>query len=387
MDRSDNVTVLEQGDRRFHIVGTAHVSRQSVEEVRELIERVRPDTVCIELDENRFQALTDEERWKKLDIFQVIKQKRVPFLLANLALSAYQTRLGEKLGVKPGAEMLEAIKAADEVGAELVLVDRDIQITLKRTWRNVSFWNKLKLMGALLGSFFEEEDVSDEELENLKNGEVLGDMMAEFSEQLPQVKVPLIDERDSYLISSIESSPGQNVVAVVGAAHVPGMVQKFGTSIDLEELDVIPPPGKVGPWLKWLIPGIVLAAFTWGYFKVSGHHFRYMLAAWILPNAILAGLFSLIAGSRVLTAIAAFVASPITSLNPTIQAGMVAGLVEAWLRRPTVDDCSRVREDSQSLRGLYRNRFTRVLLVSIMASLGSALGAWVGGTWVVTLLR
>ncbi len=387
MAHSDNVTVLESGERCIHIVGTAHVSRQSVDEVRNVIERVRPETVCIELDAHRFEALTDASRWRKLDIFQVIRQKRVPFLLANLALSAYQARLGEKLGVKPGAEMLAAIDAAREVGAEIVLADRDIQITLKRTWRNVSLWNKLKLMGALLGSFFDDEEISDEALEELKQGETLGDMMAEFAKLMPQVKAPLIDERDVYLISRIEAAPGDSIVAVVGAAHVPGMVAHFGQPADLAALDVIPPPGRVGPWLKWLVPAIVLAAFTWGYFKVSGQRLSEMLAVWILPNAILAGLFSLIAGSRILTAIAAFFASPITSLNPTIQAGMVAGLVEAWLRRPTVEDCERVREDSQSLRGLYRNRFTRVLLVSIMASLGSALGAWVGASWVVTLLR
>ena len=348
---------------------------------------MRPDTVCIELDANRFEALTDESRWKKLDIFQIIKHRKVPFLLANLALSAYQSKLGEKLGVKPGAEMLAAIEAADEVGAHLELVDRDIQITLKRTWGNLSFWSKLKLLGALLSGFFDDEEITDETLEQLKEGELLGDMMQEFAEALPQVKEPLIDERDTYLMASTERAPGETIVAVVGAAHVPGMVEKLGRRADLEVLEVIPPPGKTIKIIKWVVPALVVAAFAFGYFKLQGQDLSQLLMAWVLPNAILAGLFSLLAGSRLLTALSAFVASPITSLNPTIQAGMVAGLVEAWLRRPTVEDCERVREDSQSLKGLYRNRFTRVLLVSIAASLGSALGAYIGIGWMIALIN
>ncbi len=387
MSETGHVTVLERGSRTFHIVGTAHVSQSSVAEVEAVIDEVRPDVVCIELDKNRLDALLDEDRWKRLDIFQVIRQKRVPFLLASLALSSYQARLGEQLGVKPGSEMLAAIRKAEEVGAELVLADRDIQITLRRTWRSVSFWSKFKLLGALLAGFFEEEEISDEDLEKLKSGDALGAMLEEFAQELPQVKRPLIDERDAYLMSSIEDSSGETVVAVVGAAHVPGMKRHFGEAVDRAELDVVPPASRIVPYLKWAIPAIVVAAFTWGYFRISGQRFGEMLTGWILPNSIFAGLFSLIAGARPLTALAAFVASPITSLNPTIQAGFVAGLVEAWLRKPTVDDCARIREDSQTLRGLYRNRFTRVLLVFVAATLGSALGAYIGLGWVLSLLR
>ncbi|MDQ7008019.1 MAG: TraB/GumN family protein [Acidobacteriota bacterium] len=384
---SENVTVVESGDKTIHIVGTAHVSRQSVEEVQRVIREIRPETVCIELDANRLQALTDAGRWRKLDIFQVIRQRKVPFLLANLALSAYQARLGEKLGVRPGAEMLAALEAAGEVGAEVVLADRDIQITLKRTWGGLSLWSRLKLFGALLSGFFDDEEITEEQLEELKQGDLLGEMMKEFAESLPQVKTPLIDERDVYLMKKVEQAPGRVIVAVVGAAHVPGMVRHAGEPVDLAALETLPPPSRAIGMIKWVIPSLVLAAFTWGYFKLQGQDLSQLLVAWVLPNALFAGLFSLLAGSRLLTAVSAFVASPITSLNPTIQAGMVAGLVEAWLRRPTVEDCERVREDSRTLRGLYRNRFTRVLLVSVAASLGSALGAYVGIGWMITLLN
>ncbi len=384
---SENVTVIELGGRTIHIVGTAHVSRQSVEEVQRVIREIRPQTVCIELDANRLEALTDSSRWRKLDIFQVIRQRKVPFLLANLALSAYQARLGEKLGVKPGAEMLAALEAAEEVGAEVVLADRDIQITLKRTWGGLSLWSRLKLFGALLTGFFDDEEITEEQLEELKHGDLLGEMMKEFAESLPQVKTPLIDERDIYLIKKVEQAPGEVIVAVVGAAHVPGMVRHAGQPQDLAALETLPRPSRAIGMIKWIIPTLVLVAFTWGYFKLQGQDLSHLLVAWVLPNALFAGLFSLLAGSRWLTAASAFVASPITSLNPTIQAGMVAGLVEAWLRRPTVEDCEKVREDSRTLRGLYRNRFTRVLLVSVAASLGSAVGAYVGIGWMIALLN
>lgn len=387
MHENAPVTVLEEEGRVLHIVGTAHVSSRSVEEVREVIRRVRPDVVCVELDRNRYEALTDESRWSKLDIFQVIRQKKVPFLIVSLALAAYQARLGEKLGSKPGAEMLAAIEEAREVGAEVVLADRDIQITLKRTWGNLSFWQKLKLIWALTSSAGEDIDISDEQLEELKRGESLHDMLQEFAEHFAEVKEPLIDERDRYLMSKVESAEGERIVAVVGAAHVPGMVKSRGAVTDLAELEKLPSPGYVLRLLKWVIPAIVLAAFYVGYQRHAGEGLQDMLRSWVLPNAVFAGLFSLVAGARLVSVLTAVVASPITSLNPTIAAGMIVGLVEAWLRKPTVEDCERVREDAQSFKGFYRNPFTRVLLVSLAASLGSALGAWVGLAWIFKLLH
>ncbi|UCF68594.1 MAG: TraB/GumN family protein [Acidobacteriota bacterium] len=386
MPFSDNVSVLQADGREIYIVGTAHISRQSAEEVDAVIEAVRPETVCVELDQNRYDALTDEERWKNLDVFQVIRQRKVSFLLVNLALAGYQRRLGEKLGVQPGAEMLAAIRKAEQIGAELALVDRDIQITLKRTWRSLSFWGKIRLLGAVAGGVVSEDELTEERIEEIKRGESLADMMQEFAKQLPQVKRPLIDERDAYMISRVSEAPGRKVVAVVGAAHVPGMLAQFGQGVDRRELETLPPAGRLLSLLKWLLPTLVLAAFYIGYRKHAGEGLYEMVWAWLVPNAVFASVFSLLAGARMLSALTAFVASPITSLNPTIAAGMIVGLVEAWLRRPTVEDCQRIREDAQTVRGLFRNRFTRVLLVSVAASLGSALGAWVGGTWVLMLI-
>ena len=386
MELGSNVTHIQDDGRDIYIVGTAHISKKSVEEVRQTIETIQPDTVCVELCENRYQSMVDNERWKRLDIFQIIRQKKVLFLLSNLALSSYQRRMGEKFGVEPGAELREAIRCGEAANAELVLVDRDIQATLKRTWSNLGFWSKLKVLGGLLEGVFSDEELSEEQLEQLKEKDHLSDMMAEFARVMPQVKEPLIDERDHYLMSAIEDSPGQKIVAVVGAGHVPGMLANRGQTVDRDALSVIPPSGSVTKWLKWIIPAIVVGAFAFGYQKHSGENFEEMFWAWVLPNSIMAGLMSAVAGAKVLSILTAIFASPITSLNPTIGAGMVVGLVEAWLRKPTVEDAESLSKDMMSLRGIYQNPFSRVLWVAALASLGSSLGAFLGAPLVLRLL-
>ncbi|MBV71172.1 MAG: conjugal transfer protein TraB [Myxococcales bacterium] len=386
MELGPNVTVLQDDDCTTYLVGTAHISEKSVREVRETIEAVRPDSVCVELCKTRYQAILDENRWKKLDIFQILKQKKVLFVLANLALAAYQRRLGEKLGVKPGAELKEAIDAANDMGSEIVLVDRDIQATLKRTWSNLSLWNRLKLISGLFGGAGEEEEITEEELEKLKDRDNISEMMKEFAKELPQIKEPLIDERDQFLISAIEDAPGSVKVAVVGAGHVEGMIANRGVGADRNALSVIPPRSVWVPLLKWLIPSLILIAFYWGYQNKPEGTLAQLIQAWVIPNAIGAAVLTAIAGAKPLSVIVATIASPITSLNPTIGAGMVVGLVEAWLRKPTVEDAEKLGTDVTTLRGMYRNPFSRVLIVATLATLGSALGAWIGMSLVFTHL-
>ena len=381
-DLPESVTVLKNGDTTIYLVGTAHISERSVQDVEQVIETVRPDTVCVELCEARFKAITDDDRWKKLDVFTVIKEGKTLFLLANLALGAYQRKLGEQLGVKPGAEMLAGIKKAEEVGAQLELADRDVHITLKRTWANLSFFQKMKLIGAMVGGLTTREEISEEEIEKLKERDHLSEMMEEFARVMPQVKEPLIDERDQYLMNSIENAPGKSVVAIVGAGHVQGMTTHLGNEIDREALEVIPTRSGWMKSLKWVIPLLILGAFAWGVSQKEISTVEHMLKAWIIPNAVVCALFPLIAGGKLGSIVVAFVASPITSLNPLLGAGMVVGLVEAWLRKPTVADCERINEDVRSLRGIYKNAFTRVLLVTVMSTMGSAIGAWIGLFWI-----
>ena len=228
-----NTTLVERGDKKLYLVGTAHISLNSVREVEAVIDTVRPDTVCVELCKMRHEAMTDESRWRRLDIFQVLKQKKAMFLMANLALSAYQRRLGAQLGVKPGAELMAGVQRAEAVGAQLVLADRDIQVTLKRTWANLGFWGRNKILAGLMaGIFGATEEMTEAELEQMKDRDTLTEKMKEFAVSHPKVKEPLIDERDLYLISSIREAPGNVVVAVVGAGHVPGMLEQLDTPVD-----------------------------------------------------------------------------------------------------------------------------------------------------------
>ncbi len=386
MDFSPNVTTLERGNKKYYIIGTAHISQKSVEEVRYVIDTVQPDTVCVELCETRYKTLVEENQWKKLNIVQVLKQGKALMLMANLALSSFQRKLGDKMGVKPGTELLAGVEKAKETGADLVLADRDIQVTLKRTWGNLSYWKKFMVMSALMESVIFSEELTEEELEKMKETDQLSDMMAEFAKALPDVKEPLIDERDRYLMSKIEEAKGEKIVAVVGAGHVAGMIKSFGTEIDREEISITPPPSALFNVLKWVIPILVIALFGYGYFSHQGESLEDMLYAWVLPNAIGSGLFTIIAGGKPASILAATLSAPITSLNPSIGAGMVAGLVEAVVRKPKVEDCEHLSEDIKSLKGFYRNPFTRVLLVFIMASLGSVLGTWIGFSWLVAIL-
>ena len=386
MEFSDNVTVLKDGDKTYYLIGTAHVSDESAREVREVIDAVQPDAVCVELCEARYRSLIDKDRWKKLDIFKVIKEGKTLFLLASLAISAYQRRLGAQLGVEPGAELLAAVKQAEKVGARVELVDRDINVTLRRTWGNLGFWKKLTLLGAIMESLFtRKQDVGAADIEQLKEKAHLSEMLAEFAKALPDVKVPLIDERDRYLMSGIEAVDEKKIVAVVGAAHIPGMVENFNKAVDRDAISESPPKSVFWKLAKYIIPIAILALFVVGYQKHAEEGLVEMLTAWVLPNSVFCAIMTAVAGGKLASVLISFVASPITSLNPAIGAGMVVGLAEAWFRKPTVEDAERINEDVQSLRGFYRNPFTRVLLVAFAATLGSALGAWIGLGWVLTL--
>jgi len=386
LELSENVTVLEHEGRTIYLIGTAHVSKESVDDVVQTIDQIQPDTVCVELCEPRYQSLVDEDRWKKLDIFKVIREGKTLFLLANLAIGAYQRRIGAQLGIKPGAELLAAVREAQEVGAEVALIDREIHITLKRAWANVPFFKKFGLLGGIMESLVVTDEVDTEQIEALKQKANMSEMLSEFSEVLPEVKQPLIDERDLFLISKIRETEGKTIVAVVGAGHVPGMVANLETTIDRDALNALPKPSWWISPLKWLIPAVVLAAFYWGYTQNSGQTFQQMLLAWALPNSVAAAVLTGLAGGKLVSVLTAFISSPITSLNPLVNTGMVVGILEAWMRKPTVQDAERINEDVQSWRGFYRNPFTRVLLVAVAATMGSALGAWIGGAWVISLL-
>lgn len=381
-----NVDLIEADGRSFYLVGTAHVSRGSAELVERIIREKRPDTVCLELCDSRYETLSNPERWRETDIYSIIKSGRAYVLMAQLALSTFQRKIAETFGIRPGEEMLTAIRVAHELDMELSLVDREVRITLKRAWARASLWSLVKICISLVGSVFGGSKITQEEIEQLKASDALTVMMEEFSGSLPGVKAALIDERDQYLAAKILSSPGSHIVAVVGAGHVPGIKRFFGTDVDIEGLERTPPPRSLNKIIGWAVPILIVALIATGFVVFGRRTGEEMIVAWVLANGIFASAGTLIALAHPLTIMTAFIAAPLTSLSPAIAAGWVCGLVEAWRRKPRVRDLENVAGDLASVRGIWRNRVTRVLLVVVLANLGSAIGTLAGAGWVVTLL-
>lgn len=386
----DSVTELVHEGTTYYLIGTAHVSQRSVDEVKAVIDRVKPDVVCVELDQTRHDALTKDSAFRDLDVFKVVRGGRTLYLLAHLALSSYQRRIGASLGVKPGAELLAAVRAAKERGIPVELIDRDINITLKRTWKNLGLWKRSVLLSSLVVGWDDDKGkvVTEETIEDLKEPKALSEMLTELGRAVPQIKRPLIDERDQYMTSkAIDAGRDRKkVVAVVGAAHVPGMQAHFGTPVDRAELDRIPPPSMIWRAIKWLFPILFLVAIVWGWQRSDTTSFTEMMLAWILPTSIGAGALTLLAGGSVLSVLAALVIAPIAAIHPLLGTGMVVGIVEAWRRRPSVADCERLPEDIQTMRGFWRNPVTRILLIAVASGLGTAAGFWFGVGWVASLL-
>jgi len=386
MPYSGNVHEILLDGKKILLIGTAHISQSSVDEVNTVINQVNPDTVCIELCSSRYQAMLAKDQWKNMDIFKVIREGKSFLLFANLIMTAFQKRLGSRLGVKPGSEMFEAANVAEKLNSELVLADRDVKITLQRTWRGMKFWGKMKVLGQLLASLFIREEISKEEIEKLKESDALSEAMKMLAEQSPEMKRILIDERDQYMAEKIRQSMGKLVVAVVGAGHVKGLTAELENKHNLAELESVPPTGKAVAWIKWGIPALIIALIVYGFFTVDTDVSIEMIQRWFLINGTLSALGTAAAFGHPITIVTAFVAAPFTSLNPTIAAGWVAGLVEALLRKPQVRDFENLADDITHLKGFWQNNITRILLVVIFANLGSAIGTFAGGFAIATLL-
>ena len=386
MSHSENVHILNYLDKTIYLLGTAHVSQKSIDETKELIAELKPDTVCVELCETRYNAMMDQNRWKKLDIFTVIKEKKGLFLLSNLALGAMQRNLSQKFGVEPGGEFKQAINSAKEINAKLVLADRDIQATLKRTWSNLSLYKRSALFTQIIESLFDKTEVSEIDIEKMKEGDQLKAMMATFIKQNPSIYKTLIDERDQFLMSAIQESEGQVIVAIIGAGHIPGMKTYLGKTIDRAELSKIPVPSKLNEIWQWIIPALLVFSAYLAYSHTEGKALSDLLYAWILPTSIFASLFTLAAGAHILTILTAFIMAPICSINPALVTGFFTAYVQAKLRKPTVDDCERIPVDTINFLGVYKNPFTRVLLIFVLSNLGTAIGTFLGLSWLISLI-
>ncbi|WP_461182076.1 TraB/GumN family protein [Virgibacillus kimchii] len=380
----ENVSRLYIDGKKIILIGTAHVSKHSAEEVKQVIDSEKPDAVCVELDEQRYQSIKDDNRWKNMDIFKVIKEKKATLLLMNLAISSFQKRMAKQFGISPGQEMIQGIESAEEHGAELVLADRNIQITFSRIWANLDLKGKGILLTQVVASIFSKETISEEELEKMKKQDTINSVLNEFTEHFPKLKKPLIDERDQYLAQKIKEAPGDKVVAVLGAAHVPGIKEEIRKENDLKRLTKVPPKSKWPKVIAWSIPIIILSIIAYTFLANPSAGWQQVIT-WLAWNGSLSAIGAAAAWAHPLAILTAFLAAPFTSLNPLLAAGWFAGFVQAYIKKPYVSDFEQLSDDVQSVKGFWQNKVTRILLVVILANLGSSLGTLIGGGDVIRI--
>ena len=391
--QEDIIKIIQLNNSEITLIGTAHVSQLSVEMVEGKIATGDYDCVAVELCLPRLENITNQAWWKNLDIYQIFKKKKAGLLLINLALTAYQKRLAERIGVEAGKEMVRAVELSHEKDLRLEVIDRNISTTLHRLVTEVSFWQKMKIVGGLVIGVFVGEEISEEQIEDLKRGDMLHAVVSEFGEELPEIKRVLIDERDEYMvgrlaqISASDDAP-KKILALVGAGHLMGMMASIDSPPDaghLQELDQKPPPSKTGLYVGWGICILILSMFVVG-FKQSPELGGQLVATWILFNGGLSALGTALALGHPVSIFAAFFAAPLTSLNPTIGAGMVVGLVESYMRKPKVGDFETLREDITHYSMWWKNRVARLLLIFFFSSFGSMIGTYAAGASIVTQL-
>ena len=380
--------ILNLNGRTIKLIGTAHISEESVKEVTEAIYTEKPDCVAVELDEKRFAAIKNPESWRELNIVNVIKRNEGFLLLANLILASFQKRMGQNVGIKPGEEMLAAIKAAEELNIPAVMADRPIQTTLRRAWAKTSLWGKSKL----LAGAFSKENISSEQIEELKNRSEMDTMLADLSEQMPSVKEVLIDERDRYLASKIWTASGNNITAIIGAGHLAGVqthLEKLSDgseSAGISDIDSLPPKSPFAKIAAWIIPALIILLIAAGFYFGGRTYGTKLALRWILWNGIPAALGAAIAGGHIVTILAGFATAPLTSLTPVIGVGFITGIVQALICKPKVKDMENLMDDAGSIKGFYKNRILRVLLVFILSSIGSSAGTFIAGADIITKL-
>jgi pheromone shutdown-related protein TraB len=384
----NDVEFLRVGEREIILVGTAHISAESVELVHRVIAEQRPDCVCIELDERRYQALSEKSRWEGLDLREVIRSRQLATLLLNFVLASYQRRLGDKLGVMPGSELLEAARSATALGRPFVLVDRDIRITLRRAWSALSLLDKSKLLASALLGMVEEQELSEEELRRIRQKDVLSELMNELGRVMPALRRVLLDERDAYLAQKIRETPGQKLVAVVGAGHVTGMraALESNAPVDMAEITRIPEVPMLWKLLGWALPVVILASIVSIGLNKGVAAAGDSVLSWVIANSVPAALGAIIAFAHPLTILAAIVAAPFTSLSPLVGVGHVTAFVQAYVYPPRVREFSSVSEDITVASNWWRSRLLRVLLVFILTTVGGLIGIWIGGVKILSRL-
>jgi pheromone shutdown-related protein TraB len=377
----DDVHILQTAGKTIILVGTAHVSQESIDLVRRVIEAEKPDAVCVELDARRYAALADRHKFAALDIKEIIKKKQLSTLLINLMLASYQKKLGNQLGVLPGMELMEAAKLAKEKGVPVNLSDRDVRVTLRRAWYATSFFKKGYLLASLFASLFDKTEITEEKLAELKKKDVISELMQELGAMMPELKRVIIDERDIYLAEKIKEAAGRKIVAVVGAGHVEGITRAIGedNSSRMAEIGTFPPVAAAWKVVGWGVPVVVIAALVGIGVQKGGAAAGANLMYWILANGIPSAIGAMLALAHPLTVVGAFAAAPVTSLTPVIGAGYVTAFIQVMARPPVVSEIESVLEDMATWRGWWRNNLLKVFLAFLLPGIGSVIGTYVGG--------
>lgn len=371
----------------YTLLGTAHVSRASVEAVVKMATGDEFDAIAVELCPARHQALTRKQQWQDMDLYRIIREKKAGLVMANLALGAYQRRIAEQFGIEPGAELKAAADAAKAHNLPLQLIDRDLATTLKRSYRAVPWYKRIMLSTGLIMSTVSTDEIDEAQIEKLKEGDILESTFTEFAQEMPELYTALIGERDRFMAARLRqensANEGKRILVVIGAGHLDGVAKHLAAGhndpqAEIEALSHLPPPTRWLKFIPWLIAAAVLTGF-WIGFSRSPELGWELVTLWVVINGGLAALGALIARAHPLTILSAMVAAPLTSLNPAVAAGMVTGLVESALRKPKVSDLEKLRDDVTSIKGWFSNPATRILLVFFFSNLGSAIGTWVAG--------
>jgi len=378
---------LTRAGVHYVLLGTAHVSRASVEAVTSMATSGEFDAIAVELCPARHQAMTNQQQWKDMDLYRIIREKKAGLVMANLALGAYQRRIADQFGIEPGAELKAAADAAKEQDLPLQLIDRDLATTLKRSYRAVPWHKRMMLSAGLVMSTISSDEIDEEQIEKLKEGDILESAFTEFAEQSPELYAALITERDRFMAARLRQenvdNAGKRILVVVGAGHLEGLAKHLASDqedpqTEVDKLSHVPPAKRWPKLIPWLIAAAVLTGF-WIGFSRSPELGWELVTLWVVINGGLAALGALIARAHPLTILSAMVAAPLTSLNPAVAAGMVTGLVESALRKPKVSDLEKLRDDVTTVKGWFKNPATRILLVFFFSNLGSAIGTWVAG--------
>lgn len=385
------IAVVERDGVHYVLLGTAHVSLRSAEAVARLAAESGFDAIAVELDQSRKRALLGEDDLTHLDMFSIIRHGKAAMIAAHLALAAYQRRLAEQLGIEPGAELKAACVSAQVQGKPLLLIDREVGITLRRALGGLGFWARAKLSAGLGASLLFAEEVQADEIERLKEGDILESSFGAFAAQSPALYRSLIDERDRYMAARLRSEHGdaRTVLAVIGAGHLKGLAAALRDgALDAREecaaLDEVPSGSRV-PWFSLALIAFLLGGFAWGFARGDGIGINLALG-WVLTTGGLGALGCTAAGGHPLSVLAAMLASPLTPLHPALSSGMVSAAVEAWLRKPTYRDFLYLRDDTTHWTGWWRNRVARVLVNFFLTNLGTALGVWLGGAAILGAL-